>query len=177
MEFDLLIIASRKFFKEIQREVISLGVNPEKIVNIKIFSLPNFDINKYLDIKKSKLSIFSNNCWAGFTYNQLGLESYSPFINMFETETDYLKILSDPQTYLSYELEFDRYLYSELAKTEYPVCYLNDVRLHFNHYASLEEAVEKWNRRKKKINWSNLFIMMYTENADIADQFVELLQK
>ncbi|MCW3795119.1 DUF1919 domain-containing protein [Paenibacillus sp. LS1] len=174
IDFDILIIASRKFFKEIQKGAISLGIDNEKIVNIKIFSLPNFDINKYLEIKKSQISIFSNNCWGGLTYNQLGMENYSPFINMFENEMDYLKILSDPQKYLNYELEFERYIYSEVSKTEYPVCYLNDVRLHFNHYTSLEEAVEKWNSRKKRINWDNLFIMMHTENADVADRFVEL---
>nr|WP_244159391.1 DUF1919 domain-containing protein [Paenibacillus polysaccharolyticus] len=96
---------------------------------------------------------------------------------MFQSETDYLKILSDPQRYLNYELELDKFVYSDLLKAEYPVCYLNDVRLQFNHDTSLEDAIEKWNRRRKKINWDNLFIMMHTENANIADQFVELPYK
>jgi uncharacterized protein (DUF1919 family) len=174
ISFDILIIASSQHFKVIQEEALSIGINKEKIVTAKVFSLPNFDISKYIEIKRSKISIFSNNCWGGLTYNRLGMEFYSPFINMFEKDGDYLKILSNPQEYLSYELKHDKYLYSENLGIEYPVCYLNDVRLYFNHYSSLEEAVEKWNIRKKRINWDNLFIMMYTENPNEASRFVEL---
>jgi len=65
IEFDLLIVASRKFFLEIQKEAVSLGMDHENVVNIKIFSLPNFNIDKYMHIQKSKISIFSNNCWGG----------------------------------------------------------------------------------------------------------------
>ncbi|UQZ73451.1 hypothetical protein C2I17_02140 [Niallia circulans] len=64
LEFDLLIVASLSSFNTIKRTVISLGIHEDKIKNIKIFGLPNLDINKYVQIKESKLSIFLNNCWA-----------------------------------------------------------------------------------------------------------------
>ena len=30
----------------------------------------------------------------------------------------------------------------------------------FKHYDSIENAIEKWNQRKKRINYNNLYIMM-----------------
>lgn len=177
LEFDLLIVASLSSFNTIKRDAISIGINEDKIINIKIFGLANLDINKYVQIKKSKLSIFSNNCWGGLTYNRLGLEFLSPFINMFESTTDYLKIINNPKEYLNFELEFARYNFDEKLKIQYPVFYLNDVILHFNHYTSTEHAVSKWRSRKNKISWDNIFVMMYTTNEEEVNKFIELPYK
>ena len=34
----------------------------------------------------------------------------------------------------------------------------------FLHYKSKEEAAEKWNRRKERIQWDNLFFKMSEQN-------------
>lgn len=36
---------------------------------------------------------------------------------------------------------------------------LGDIEIRFNHYETLEEGIEKWEERKKRIDWNNLFIM------------------
>lgn len=41
----------------------------------------------------------------------------------------------------------------------YPVGLLEDVRIRFMHYKTFDEAVKKWEERKKRINWDNLFII------------------
>ncbi len=64
VEFDLLIIASVEKFSEIRQEATSLGIEVEKIMNIKVFALPEFLIDKYKSLKHSNVTLFSNNCWG-----------------------------------------------------------------------------------------------------------------
>lgn len=42
---------------------------------------------------------------------------------------------------------------------DYPVGILGDIKIYFQHYNSEMEAYEKWNTRKSRINYNNLFIM------------------
>ncbi|MFC5528947.1 DUF1919 domain-containing protein [Cohnella yongneupensis] len=174
IDFDLLIIASLGSFNAIRQDAIGRGIDARKLVSIKLFALPELDLDKYLAIKNGNLTIFSNNCWGGITYNRLGMEFLSPFINMFVNTADYLKIMSAPRHYLGCEPTLTKYLYESELKREYPVCRLDDTELYFNHYATLEDAVTKWNSRKAKINWDNLFVMMFTENFEDASRFIEL---
>lgn len=39
------------------------------------------------------------------------------------------------------------------------------IRLFFNHYKTEDEAECKWNQRKKRIHWDNLFIIMSDQNG------------
>ena len=38
---------------------------------------------------------------------------------------------------------------------------LDDIEIHFNHYISFEEAKNKWDERKRRINYDNIYIVMY----------------
>ena len=44
-----------------------------------------------------------------------------------------------------------------------PVGILEDIELHFLHYNSEIEAKNKWNRRKKRINYSNI-LFKFSDN-------------
>lgn len=46
--------------------------------------------------------------------------------------------------------------------------------LHMNHYHDFDEAVQLWHKRKNKINWYNLCVVMYTDNPEILEQFDKL---
>lgn len=41
---------------------------------------------------------------------------------------------------------------------------MDDVEIIFLHYHSEEEARKKWNRRKRRIHWDNLFFKMSEQN-------------
>ena len=51
---------------------------------------------------------------------------------------------------------------------------LDDVFVHCNHDTSAEIAIENWERRRKKINFEELFVAMYTKNEETAKQFSEI---
>lgn len=63
---------------------------------------------------------------------------------------------------------------------EYPVGKLDDVIIYFVHYASFHEAKEKWEERKKRINYNNLFFI-FTErdgcNYEMIKEFENLPYK
>lgn len=175
--FELLVIAAEKAYNEICGEAVSCGIEENRIVKIEVFSLPDLDLEAYMKIKNSNLSIVSNNCWGGVVYNRLKLQFLTPFINMYELDEDYLKIAGSLQKYLSSELECVGEGYNEIQKIRYPICQLNDVKLYFNHYSSFETAKEKWDIRKKRLNWDNLFIMMFTDDIRNAREFCRLPYK
>ena len=132
----------------------------------------NFE--EYMKLRKSNISIIANNCWGGLAYHQLGMEFLSPFVNMFVKDEDYLKLLNDLRGYLDAELHFHKFAYENVLQREYPVCLLNDIELHFNHYVIMQEVEEKWNKRVKRINWDNIFVMMFTEEESVAVRFDKL---
>lgn len=103
---------------------------------------------------------------GGVTYHTLGMEFLSPFINLYLKEQDYLKFLNNMKYYINCSLKFVRWEYNNSYKKNFPVCALDDVELFFNHYFSFDEAERSWYRRCLKINWDNLFVMMYTDNKD-----------
>ncbi len=174
IEFDYIICMTGKgAYIQIVEEAQELGLK-KCIFSYEIFSHSRVELHKYMELKKNTPSIFSNNCWGGVTYSDLDLEFKSPMINMFVREQDYLKLLGNPKQYMSYSLELKECLYTEVYNRYYPVCKCGDIELHFNHYASFEEAKECWERRKKRIDWNNLFVMMYTENVEVAEAFNKL---
>lgn len=176
INFDYIIVMSDKFYEEIVLEAMSLGTDRGQILSYKVLDIPNIDLNKYIHLKNSQISIISNNCWGGLVYNSLGLECLSPFKNLFLEDDDYLRLLINLRDYLEMPLEFVRFEIEIHSKQRYPVMRLGDIFVHCNHDDNPKDALEKWNRRLKKINYDNLFVEMYTEDKDIAEQFVSMDQ-
>lgn len=112
-------------------------------------------------LKNQDFSLFSPNCYAGIIYHRLGMEFSSPTINLlFPVKKQYLKFVSNIQYYLQQEPVF-----IEDPEFDHPVAMLEDIKLVFNHYDSVEQAASSWNRRKQRVNYENLFIIF----DDISD--------
>ncbi|MBE5921850.1 MAG: DUF1919 domain-containing protein [Lachnospiraceae bacterium] len=116
-------------------------------------------------IRSRDFTIISNNCWAGRTYQYLGMPYLSPTVGLYFFAEDYLRFVSKLHHYLALDLKFipaeqSKYI-DELRKknqTTVPIGILDDVEIIFLHYHSEEEAREKWERRKQRINYDNMFI-------------------
>ena len=62
----------------------------------------------------------------------------------------------------------------------YPLALLDDIELHFLHYADEEEATQKWNRRLERIHWDNLYFKFNDNDActyELMKEFEELPYK
>ena len=55
-----------------------------------------------------------------------------------------------------------KYEPEQVNQTEYnfPVMKISDITLYCVHYKTFEEAKEKWNQRKKRINYDNIYFIM-----------------
>lgn len=170
----LVISSSGENFLSMKQMLVRLGINKERILPIAIFAIPGFDFIEYIKLYESKVSIIANNCWGGFTYHALGMEFLSPTINMFFEEGYYIRMLENLEYYFAQKVEFCREEYEQNLKRNYPVGRIADVEVHFNHYASMDEAIDKWEKRRKKINWDNLFVEMATSDRETAERFERL---
>lgn len=169
---DFIVITDEKNFKEYFRMMVGKGFCEDQIVQAKAFLLPEFRFSEYVKLVKSHVSIIANNCWGGYAYHRLGLSFRSPFINMSEDDMHYIKLLQNLKSNLSEKLTFRKFGYQARLKKNYPICTLGeDIILHFTHYSDMQEVEQKWYSRLERMNWDNLFIMMYTEKMEVARIF------
>ena len=174
-DYDFVIImAEGAIYNNIKSEALKHGFKKEQLILARVVKHPLFEINKYLEILKKPPTIFSNHCWGGFTYNNLGMEFLSPTINMFFSDEDYIKFLKQPKFYLEQELKFYKWQFEKNFKRDFPVASCADILLYFNHATDFICAKTDWERRIKRIKWDNLFCMMQTCNPNIEEQFNNL---
>ena len=109
---------------------------------------------KRLRLKNTQPTIIASNCIGTFMYYDMKLQFRSPTINLSFEMNDYVRFLENLKWYLEQPVvsyEDDRF--------DYPCGMIGDVELRFNHYKTFEEAAAKWNERKGRIDWDNLFVI------------------
>lgn len=104
-------------------------------------------------IKDTDFSIIASNCCGTFVYYDMGLPYLSPTINLSMGMDDFVKFAGNLKWYL------DQKFVEAERKENCPVGLLGDIKIDFIHYETFEEGVQKWEERKQRINWDNLFIM------------------
>lgn len=146
------------------------------------FSSCCFEIKRFFvkrSIKNKDFSIISNNCWAGRVYQYLDMPYLSPTAGLYFFAPDYIKFVSDLRRYLDTPLRFinpeESKYYNEIKKrnhTDKPIGILDDVEIVFLHYKTREEAEEKWNRRKERVNFDNIILKFSRMNL-CSDKEIE----
>lgn len=142
-------------------------------------------INDRKRLENTDFTIISNNCWGGNVSRDLDVKHHSPFVGLFIYSPDYLKICKDLDYYMKQELQFiETSKYDSVNKQResmsYPLALLGDVELNFQHYDSEKEADLKWNRRKERINWENIFFKFeesFGATPDLLSEFDRLPHK
>lgn len=168
----MLVIGAKQIgMSKITQAARQMNFPEEKLLGDWIVCIPGFTLEKYRRLQRSRLSIFSRNCFGSILYNTLGLSFNSPFKNLLMEEQDFIQFLRHPRLYMEEELEFKEKLFYEDGKHDYPVFKLGDISVHMLHYRIFDEAVIKWNERRKKINWYNLFVVMETQDEEILRKF------
>ena len=123
-------------------------------------------------IKTSKFTIVSNNCWGGKVYRYFHLPYLSPTVGLYFFAEDYLKFCTEFSRYINENLTFisiedSRYNLELTRKGERNVIIgkLDDIEIIFLHYHSEYEAKEKWERRKRRIQYDNLYFKFSEQNG------------
>ena len=123
--------------------------------------------NKRKHLKNKDFSLIASNCNGAFILHDLGLQFRSPFVNLWMKPKDFIKMLGDLKHYMDLPLSF-----TTEEGIDYPIGLLDDVKIYFQHYESEEEALKKWNERKARINYDNLFILFKENKWCTKEDFV-----
>lgn len=123
-------------------------------------------------LKNKNFTLIASNCNGGVLYHDLGLPFRSQFINLWIYPKDFMKYIRNLDYYNS--IDDIQFLPESLRRGhEYPIGLIDDVEVHFVHYKTDEEALKKWNARKKRINKDNIFIMMSEQNRCTKEDLLE----
>ena len=115
-------------------------------------------------LRNTNPTIVASNCTGGFLYHWLGLEFRSPFINLYMTPDDFLTALEN----------FDEFINTPIVESDdnrwnYPVGIgAFDTKIHFMHYKTFEDAIEAWERRKKRIDKNNMCVILSNWGGCVA---------
>ncbi|CBK79363.1 Exopolysaccharide biosynthesis protein [Coprococcus catus GD/7] len=146
-------------------------------------------MNPYLGpIRQKRLtntdfSIISNNCWGGVCYEYFNLKKKSPTVGVYFFADDYIKFVFNLRYYLSKEIEIidcnqSKY-YDELKKrgeNNIPIGRIDDIEVVFLHYKDPDVAKDKWERRRKNVNWNNI-ILKFSYMNGCTDEHVNQFEK
>ena len=121
---------------------------------------------KYITITHfSKTSFISATCRAGEMYKYLQIQHKSPFIYILmdnEVFGNFLQNLefniNQPLTFVSLENCTTRYENTKTLDHYIPIAYFGDpsLEIHFTHDTSDQKVLEKWNRRKERMNYERV---------------------
>jgi len=107
LHFDYILLMTNGFEREMLKEIPEkFGIHISYLIPYAVKEIPGVTILKYLKVRESGITIFSNNCWGGIAYHHLFLENRSPLKNLWTTDQDYLKFIEDPEKYLSHRPVF-----------------------------------------------------------------------
>lgn len=132
-------------------------------------------------LKNHSFSIISNNCTGGYIYQYFGIPYNSPTAGLLFETGDYLRLCQNPEYYFTRTpvfIEPDECKNVEIMeKTNrwgtYPCGVIDDVEIYFMHYSDQNDALDKWNRRCKRINYDNMVFLM-TENEMTTEEDIRI---
>lgn len=112
--------------------------------------------------------IISNNCYGLNYYKSQSIPYNTPFVGLFIYADCYVKLLEHFDTYMNEELTYC--MISKYGKTDYPVGLLQDVEIHFLHYKTFQEALNKWNRRKTRMKPFSSCILKMCDRDEFREE-------
>lgn len=113
-------------------------------------------------------------------YHDLGLRFLSPTINLYFAHHSFIDYITNLERYTK-----EGYLEEAPEKepvNNAPIAYLKcdglpDVKIHFLHFKSYEEAKYKWEERAKRINFDNIFLVIEAKDDhehELIDEYLSL---
>ena len=114
------------------------------------------------------VSILSNNCLGALICHDLGIKFDTPTVNLWMTCDDFLDFMENLPTMLKEEV-----VEVTGSPSPSPVGRLaGQVTLNFTHYPSFDEAKSIWNRRRERVDFQHMVVVM-ADNSNLSDAAIE----
>lgn len=104
----------------------------------------------------------------GVISHYCGKEFLSPTVNLWIKQDEFIKMCCNLRHYMEQKLVFID------TNMGHPVALCDDIKIYFNHDHNEQEAEQKWERRKKRINYDNLYIIMYVGDGITKEDMQKL---
>ena len=119
-------------------------------------------------LENKNFTLISIDCLGGIVQHDLNIKFNTPTVNLWFYPEDFIKFVNNIKYYCDCELQFIKE-----ENINYPVGKLDDIKIYFTHYSSEQEAKECFDKRKKRINWDNIFVIMTDANGCTVDMIKE----
>ena len=138
---------------------------------------------KLCSVSNRSFTIISSNCIGGLLYQLIGIPYATPTVGLFFFAPCFVKFASNLRGYLRQDLiqiTESKYPLGNVKRRDngmYPLGRLGDVEIHFMHYSSWGEAVQKWTRRTERVNFDDLFFLLTDQDLcthSILEEFDRL---
>lgn len=140
---------------------------------IRVIKFKKYKKNIFFD---KNVTLISNNCLAGIIYQTFELEFKSPTIGLyFETLKDFYAFVTHLNSYLNNGniIELKKKETNPKFSPDSPIGLLSanncpSIILHFVHYKNFDEALQKWNRRCKRVNANNVYLVIEARKSECS---------
>ncbi|MCD8000822.1 MAG: DUF1919 domain-containing protein [Clostridiales bacterium] len=175
---DYVILAVGAGWQEAMK-LVTEYVSAGRIIRSKVFLTPLFDLKNYMRLKESQCSILSNFCLGGIVSDQLGLPFLSPTVNMVCLGDHFFSFVRNCRKFLEADMKvYDNDIY--IPGTRGTESFMGkgiidrEIVWYFRHSNNPKADVECWNRRKTRVNFDNLAVMMVLFTKEEAELFEKL---
>lgn len=126
------------------------------------------------ELANRDVSFLCPNSIGGILFHDLGLRFLSPTVNLMMLQSDFIKFVLNLDKYLNGSFEF-----FECEEYTCPCAHLkadgvDDITVHFTHYATKESAEKKWRERAERIKYDNLFVFLTERDSITKEQIAAL---
>jgi uncharacterized protein (DUF1919 family) len=131
-------------------------------------------------LESCKFSIISNDCFGAEMYRWIDRPYNTPFVGLMVMAPCYISLVQDFEQKIYQPLRFVKYTkypgmeHFWLQRNQYPIGLIDDVEIHFLHYQTENEAYDKWNRRRDKLDLDNLRFKFCTGKDYASPELVKL---
>lgn len=117
-------------------------------------------------LTNKNFTIISQNCIGGVIYHQLGMDFKSPTINMFLEDDNFIKLVYNFRHYMGINPEplLECYVDPLDDNVRYPKIKIEDIEICCLHYKNCKDAIDAWNRRRKRVNFDNIYVIANSWN-------------
>ena len=119
-----------------------------RIIQVRLFAKK---VSQYLDL--SDVTLLSQNCIGGVMYHDCKAKFLTPTVNLYILPSEFIKFVNNYEKYLSEQPQVT-------MGQDYPIGRLSDdIQINFMHYETTDDALQKWEARKKRINKDKIFVI------------------
>lgn len=133
------------------------------------FKLRNFWVRRMRQRCKNRdFTLIANNCIAGVVLHDLGVRFDTPTVNLFIKFPGYISFLKNVRQMIEREELVE--ITPPPNSSGHPVGRLgDDVVIDFLHYSTFDEAKQAWEKRKRRIHWDNLYVVLVERDGCTVD--------